>query len=71
MNLFKKKEPQPILVQHKQLQCPVCQNQLFWAKRVQLNTSVATLFGLDWANRSAQCFICSECTYIFWFQGQR
>ncbi len=69
MQLFKKKEPQTIEVKGKQLSCPICSNTHFWTRNAQLNTSAATFFGLDWANRSAHCFVCSECTYIFWFLG--
>ena len=70
MNLFKKKEPQTVEVKGNELICPICANKLFWSRRAQLNTSVATFFKLDWANRSAICFVCSDCTYIFWFLGE-
>ena len=70
MKLFGKKEPQAIQIMEKQLSCPICQNQLFWTRKAQLNTSLASFFNLDWANRSAHCFVCSECTYIFWFLGE-
>lgn len=71
MSIFKKAEPQTIDVLGEPLKCPVCGNQLFWTRRVQLNTSVATFFNLDWANRSATCFVCSNCTHISWFLGDR
>jgi predicted nucleic-acid-binding Zn-ribbon protein len=71
MKLFKKSEPQTIAVKGHELQCPVCGNKYFWIKRVLLNTSLATLFDLDWLNRRATCFICSDCTYIFWFSGKQ
>ena len=70
MKLFGKTEPQPIQVKGKELTCPICANKLFWSRRAQLNTSVASLFNFDWANRSATCFVCSDCTYIFWFLGE-
>jgi uncharacterized protein with PIN domain len=70
MNLFKKKEPETIEVAGKELRCPICSNNLFWTRRAQLNTSVATFFSLDWANRSAHCFVCSNCTHISWFLGE-
>lgn len=70
MSLFKEEEPQPVEVLGKELKCPVCSNQLFWSRKAQLNTAIASFFNLDWANRSATCFICSECTHISWFLGE-
>ena len=69
MNLFKKNESKLVEVKGNQLSCPICSNKYFWSRKAQLNTSVASFFGIDWANRSATCFVCSDCTYIFWFLG--
>ena len=69
MSIFKEEEPQNVDVKGIELKCPVCNNKLFWTKRAQLNTAVASFFNLDWANRSANCFICSSCTHISWFLG--
>ena len=71
MNLFGKQEPQTVEVVGRDYKCPVCGNGFFWTRRAQLNTSVATFFNLDWANQSATCFVCSECTHISWFLGER
>ncbi len=62
-------EPQTVEVKGNQLSCPVCKNSLFWAQQAQLNTAVASFFNVDWANKSATCFICSDCTHIMWFRG--
>jgi hypothetical protein len=62
-----KKKTVTVEVKGKNLVCPVCSNEHFWQREALLNTSVATFFGLDWANRSAKCFVCSDCKYIFWF----
>jgi predicted nucleic-acid-binding Zn-ribbon protein len=72
MGLFKRKpkEPQPVTVKGIQLKCPVCSNDRFHSKRVMLNTTMLTFLDLDWANREAQCFICSDCTHISWFYGK-
>lgn len=69
MGLFKKKEPVVVEVKGNKLVCPVCSCDLFWNRDAQLNTTLASFFGLDWANRSAKCFVCADCTYIFWFLG--
>jgi hypothetical protein len=71
MNLFKKAEPHTVEVMGKDFRCPVCANLNFWSRRVQLNTTVATFFNLDWTNRSATCFVCSNCTHISWFLGEK
>ena len=63
-------EPQPVAVKGHDLSCPVCQNTTFWKRQALLNTAVATFFNLDWANRSAACFVCSECMHISWFLGK-
>lgn len=67
MGLFKKKEPQMLIVRGKQLTCPICSGQYFHGRNVLLNTTFASFFNFDWANQSAKCFVCSDCTYIFWF----
>lgn len=70
MYTFKKSEPQTVAIKGHELKCQVCGNVNFWTKRVLLNTRLATFFDLDWANRSATCFVCSDCTHISWFLGQ-
>lgn len=49
------------------LRCAVCEGTLFWKRRTLMNTAVATLFGLDWANRAALNFVCDRCGYVMWF----
>jgi hypothetical protein len=70
MGLFKKKEPETVEIKGKQLKCSHCGNQYFWQRHAQLNTAVATFFNFDWANESATCCVCSECTQITWFLGE-
>jgi hypothetical protein len=71
MGLFIKSDPQTIEVKGNELICPICRNKYFWTRKAQLNTAVASFFNLDWANRSATCFVCSECTHISWFLGNQ
>jgi hypothetical protein len=70
MDLFNKKQPEPIEVMNKPLVCPVCKNDHFWVRTAQLNKAVTTFFGFEWADQSATCFVCSECTHILWFLGE-
>jgi hypothetical protein len=32
---------------------------------------VATFFNFDWANPSAECFVCDGCGHIHWFLPER
>ncbi len=67
MGLFDKKKPEKIQILDQTLICPVCDGVLFWRREAQLNTAVASFFNLDWANKSATCFVCSICKHISWF----
>ncbi|MBN1256359.1 MAG: hypothetical protein JXA52_01495 [Planctomycetes bacterium] len=53
------------------LHCEICKNDLFWQREAQLNTAVATFFNFDWANATAQCYVCDHCGYIHWFLPNR
>ena len=59
---FSKKEPEEIYIKGKQLECPVCHNKLFDKKK-----SVVMGFLLQ-AGINANTYICSECSYIYWFK---
>lgn len=67
MGLFKKKEPEEVIVCGRRFACTVCGNDRFWRREAQLNTAIATFFSFDWANRTAQCAVCANCGYIHWF----
>lgn len=67
MSLFQKEEPKQYESNGHQIICQVCKNDYFWARRSQLNTSLATFFNLDWMNHEATCFVCAECRHIQWF----
>ena len=51
----------------KEIVCPHCGNKQFDTGKAQLNTAVATLFELDWLNKSANILICKNCSHILWF----
>jgi len=68
MGLFSEdKEPQQVSVKGKKLTCTVCGNDVFQPRKAQLNTKVATIMKIDWANKSAHCYICTNCSHIEWF----
>jgi predicted nucleic-acid-binding Zn-ribbon protein len=68
MPRYSKRKPDTVMVKNRKLICPVCDNDQFIETRAQMNTAAASFFDLDWANKSARCFVCSECTYVFWFR---
>jgi len=49
------------------LRCPVCGNETFRERTTLLNTKGMAFFNLEWANKSAENFICARCGYIYWF----
>jgi hypothetical protein len=50
-----------------QLLCQICNHDHFSMRRAQLNTRMAELFNIAWANESAVCLVCENCGYIHWF----
>lgn len=67
----KKQEAKPREVKGNKLVCPVCGHKEFWTRRSLLNTTGLTFLGLDWANRSAQNYVCNHCGHIIWFLNQK
>lgn len=63
------KEAETVTIKGHDLICPICKNNYFYSRKAQLNTATASFFNLDWANRSATCFVCTQCTHISWFLG--
>ena len=63
------KEAETVNIKGHDLICPICKNNYFYSRKAQLNTAAASFFNLDWANRSATCFVCTQCTHISWFLG--
>ncbi|HLP76111.1 MAG TPA: hypothetical protein VK327_04270 [Candidatus Paceibacterota bacterium] len=57
-------------IKGKVLKCLVCGNDEFHKREAQLNTSAASFFGFDWANKSGVCYVCASCGYIHWFLPQ-
>jgi len=70
MGFFGNSEPEPVEVAGVELRCEICKSETFWQRKAQLNTAVASFFAVDWANPSADCYVCSRCGYIHWFLPQ-
>ncbi|NNK19055.1 MAG: hypothetical protein HKP49_07880 [Maribacter sp.] len=72
MGLFSDdKEPQQVIIKGKRLKCSICGHGIFIPRKAQLNTKVASLMNLDWANKSAYCYICANCSHIDWFMEEQ
>lgn len=54
----------------REITCPCCGHNTFDMDYRQLNTSTATFFNLDWANKNATILICHYCTHIAWFMEE-
>jgi len=54
-------------IKGKRLTCPFCGGTQFSTRKSLLNTRGATFLRLDWANRYATNYICTQCGYIQWF----
>lgn len=50
--------------------CVHCSYHRFEHGHAQLNTSLASFFNLDFANRSATILTCHKCGYVHWFTKQ-
>ena len=50
--------------------CTHCKNDVFQQGEAQLNTATASLFNLDWLNKSAKILICTQCGLIQWFGNE-
>lgn len=67
MGLFGKDEPESMTLREKPFRCQACGHDMFYRRRAQLHSGVATFFGLEWAGSTCTCVICSECGYVHWF----
>lgn len=70
MGLFSKEasdDAQRYELNNKVLKCHHCENDTFFTRTEQLHTPRSTLFNMEWMDKTASCFICSECGYIHWF----
>ena len=71
MALFKNKTAETVQLAGLALHCEICKHDRFWRREAQLNTAVATFFNFDWANPTADCYVCDGCGYIHWFLQKR
>jgi predicted nucleic-acid-binding Zn-ribbon protein len=64
-------EAREIQIAGKQLRCQVCEYPRFYRREAGLSTGASNVFGQDWANSQASCFICEQCGYVHWFVRAR
>lgn len=51
----------------KPVRCTHCGGEEFGQAEAQMNTSLMSMAGLDWMNRSGTALVCSSCALIQWF----
>ena len=65
--MSKKPESKERIVKGNKLECSICKNTKFYARETLMNTPGMTFFGLDWANKTAENYICDNCGFVHWF----
>lgn len=65
--MARKKQVTSYFVKGHQLYCPICKHEQFWTRETLMNTPGMTFFGIEWANKSAQNYICNNCGHVLWF----
>jgi DNA-directed RNA polymerase subunit RPC12/RpoP len=51
----------------REVPCPVCAHDRFWTRRTLMDTRGAAFFGLDWAQPTAENYVCTRCGHVLWF----
>jgi ribosomal protein S27AE len=54
----------------KQIPCPICGHDRYWTRKALMDTRGASFFGIDWANPTAENYICVRCGYVLWFMNR-
>lgn len=47
--------------------CSHCGNNRFWTREAQLNTAGLSFLDLDFLNKSAEVYVCTNCGHLEWF----
>jgi predicted nucleic-acid-binding Zn-ribbon protein len=50
-----------------QVRCTHCKGEVFQEKEALLNTTGATLAGVDWLDQSGTALVCENCGLIQWY----
>lgn len=56
-----------VIINGKELICPVCGSNEFKKNKYLLNTGYLTLFNAEWLDREAETYTCRHCSHIIWF----
>jgi len=59
-----------LTVKGQNVACPICGHDRFTERTSLLNTRGAAFFHLEWANKEAYNYICTQCGYVLWFLPQ-
>ena len=65
--MMNKENSEKIYINNVKLKCKHCDHDRFYSGQYLLNTVGLTLLGIDWLNRTADVFICSQCGFLHWF----
>ena len=60
-------DPLPVTIAGISLRCRHCNNETFTRRSALLDTSMASFFGLEWMNPTADVYVCSRCGNLHYF----
>ena len=63
-------ESKGYVIANKELLCPICKCDKFYKKNIKLNTTIASLIGIEENLRSVSGYICNECNHLIAFLDQ-
>ena len=63
-------ESKGYVIANKELLCPICKCDKFYKKNIKLNTTIASLIGIEENLRSVSGYICNECNHVVTFVNQ-
>lgn len=56
-----------LIVKGRKVYCPICENDKFTSRSGVLPSRKAAIFDMEWANKGATHYICTECNHIISF----
>ena len=63
------RQSKEIIIKENKLACCVCNYDKFSFRETLMNTPKMTFLKLDWANKRAKNYICSNCGFVHWFMN--
>jgi len=62
-----KKTEKTVEIRGRQLVCHFCGYAMFYERRAQLHSMLATFFNFEWLGPRTTCFVYGSCGHVHWF----